>query len=81
MASIFVPDRKPVEEILDRGEARALQIRRAAGTDALDKLQRHLEDVNGTHGEHAEHRENVKGDRWPPWNAGSEGAPNERADS
>ena len=87
MASIFVPDGKPVEEILDRGEARALQIRRAAGTDALEKLQRHLEDVTGAHGghaehgEHAEHPENVKGDRWPPWNPGSEGAPNERADS
>ena len=60
MASIFIPDGKPVEEILDRGKARALQIRRAAGTDALEKLQRHLEDVSGAHGEHAEPGENVR---------------------
>ena len=60
MASIFIPDGKPVEEILDRGEARALEIRRAAGTDALEKLQWHLEDVSGAPREHGEHGENVR---------------------
>ena len=67
MASIFIPDGKPVEEILDRGEARALEICRAAGTDALEKLQRHLEDVSGAprgHGEHGVRRPMAAVERW-----------------
>ena len=49
--AIFVPDWKSVEEILDRGKANTPQIRRAARTHALQKLERHLQDVRGAHGD------------------------------
>jgi hypothetical protein len=47
VAAIFVPDREPVEEILDGEEADALEVGGSTRTDAFEKLQRRREQISG----------------------------------
>ena len=44
-ASVFVPHGKAEQQVLDRVQARLLQVRRLARADALQVLQRRLQDV------------------------------------
>ena len=42
-AAILVADRKPIEQVLDRGQPDALEIRRTSGAHALQVLKRRIE--------------------------------------
>src|SRR5205085_9930636 len=45
MAAVFVAERQAIQQILDGDQAGALQVRRLAGPDAFQKLERSGEEV------------------------------------
>ena len=47
MTAVFVPQRKSVKEVFDRGKTDALEIRRAPRSNAFQKLKRSLQVVGG----------------------------------